>query len=102
MKFFAIDRNGRILGEYNSMQQLRQAMNYNRIFEYSVIDEEEYQEMMIRQQPRQDVGVPSLPQRKKSFIPNMIGKNSGKNAYRIPRFDPLRPDKYDRRDDDDE
>ena len=79
------------------MQQLRQAMNYNRINDYSVLNEEEYQEqIMVHQQPRQ---TPSLPV-KKSFIPNLIGKNSGKNAFFIPKFDPRRPDKYDVKEED--
>lgn len=56
--------------------------------------QQSYEEPRQYQQPRSVMPMPpSTPS--KSIIPNMMGKYSGENAYRMKKFDPRNPRRYD-------
>lgn len=79
----------------NGKQYPFRTMDEARQFQY------QYGGRMIMQQQQQQYEEPQLQREPrmrrpaKSIIPNMMGKNSGRNAYRIPKFDPRNPSKYD-------
>ena len=82
----------------NENQYPFHTMDEARQFQYKyggrlIMQQQQYQQQQHEEpQPQRE---PRMRRPAKSIIPNMIGKNSGRNAYRILRFDPRRPDKYD-------
>ena len=82
----------------NGNQYPFRTMDEARQFQYQyggrlVMQQQQYQQQQHEEpQPQRE---PRMHRPAKSIVANMIGKNSGRNAYRIPRFDPRKPSKYD-------
>lgn len=68
--------------------QLRNAMIFYQ-------DRERQQRTQYQYDDDNDRKVQDIPRRIRSIVPNMIGKHSGRNAYRVPKYDPRNPRKYD-------
>lgn len=80
----------------NGNQYPFHTMDEARQFQYKyggrLVMQQQQQQRYEEPQPQRE---PRMRRPEKSIVPNMIGKNSGRNAYHIPRFDPRKPSKYD-------